>query len=305
MEPIGPGDRPRRGVITCVRGHRPIAIAAAALALASRGMAQVPARDSTAARRWEIAVEARGGVPSGTVQVRENAVAGTRFTLGSGLDVRALWAAGMELDYRPDPRTRLSLELTSFGLSGTVTPAQETYFNGTTLAAGSPLTTATTFPHYLAATFTFARRVSRIGGGELSATAGFSFVALTFVLHGTLAPGSATRETQEDFVTQELPVPELGVAYDAPLAHRMALDMRLTGGWLPWVNSLRNEGGVVTITQTAVQLATTVRYALTPALGATGAVRLSSFSQNEQSGEDGNQFSMRAITVGIGLAQRF
>jgi hypothetical protein len=288
-----------------VRGHRRIVIAAAALALASRAAAQDPARDSSAARRWEIAVEARGGVPSGAVQVRENSVAGTRLTLGSGLDVHALWAAGIELDYRPDVRTRLSMELTSFGLSGTVTPTQDIYFNGTTLAAGSPLTTATTFPHYLAATFTFARRVARIGAGDLSATAGFSFVALTFVLHGTLAPGSATRETQEDFVTQELPVPELGVEYHAPLARRMTLDLRLTGGWLPWVNSLRKEGGVVTITQTAVQLATGVRYDITPALGVTGTARLSSFSQNEQSGEDGNQFAMRAVTVGVGLAQRF
>jgi hypothetical protein len=61
----------------------------------------------------------------------------------------------------------------------------------------------------------------------------------------------------------------------------------------------------VTVTQTAAQLEAGVRYDLTAALGLTGAVRLSSFNQDEQSTEDGNVISMRTATLGIGLAQRF
>jgi hypothetical protein len=257
------------------------------------------------AARWEIALDLRGGVPSGYVQVRENAVAGTRLDLRDGLDVRALWAAELQVDYHPDPRTRLSLSVTSFGLSGQAALAQDTYFNGATLAAGSALDTRTQFPHYLAATITGARRIARLGAGELDGSVGLSFVALTFVLHGTLAAGSATHETQEDFITQELPEPELGAEYLLPLSGRARLDLRLTGGWLPWVNSLRQEGGVVTITQTALQFAAAARYDLTGSLTLTAALRLSSFAQDEQSTEDGNVIALRAATLGIGIAQRF
>jgi hypothetical protein len=265
----------------------------------------VPADSARAAQHWQIAAEFRAGAPTGYVQVRENTVQGTRLPFGSGLNVHAIWAADLELDYAPDPRTRLSLTITNFGLSGTTTLAQDTYFNGTTLQGGTALNTDTNFPDYIAFTITGERRIAQLGSGELSGTAGLSFVALTFVLHGTLAPSSATRETQEDFVTQELPVPELGVAYRAPLGSRARLELKLTGGWLPWVNSLRKEGGTVTVTQTAAQLEAGVRYDLTAALGLTGAVRLSSFNQDEQSTEDGNVISMRTATLGIGLAQRF
>ena len=83
-------------------------------------------------------------------------------------------------------------------------------------------------------------------------------------------------------------MPELGLAYRTPIGARWQVDLSLTGGWLPWVNSLRKEGGTVTITQTAGAVRGGSRYAVTPTFGITGALRLSWFAQDEQSTEDGN-----------------
>jgi len=262
------------------------------------------AQDSAAAR-WELAAELRGGVPTGWVQVRENAIAGTRLSFGPSLEVHALWAAELRGEFHPDARTRIALSLTSFTLDGSVTLPQNVDFNGATLEGGTTLATRTSFPHWLALTLTGTRDVAHPGAGAIGVTAGLSFVALTFVLEGTLAPASATRETQEDFVTQELPVPLLGAEYRAPIGERWRVEARVTGGWLPWVNSLRQEGGTVTITQTELQLAGLVRYAAARSLDVTGEVRFSTFAQDEQSTEDGNQISMRALTLGVGAAWRF
>jgi hypothetical protein len=65
-----------------------------------------------------------------------------------------------------------------------------------------------------------------------------------------LAPGSTGDEMKEDFVTQELPIPLLGVALDYPFTDRLHLISSLNGAYLPRVNSLRKEGGEVTLTQT-------------------------------------------------------
>jgi hypothetical protein len=244
-------------------------------------------------------------VPSGWVQVRENGSAGTRLYLTSGLDVNSLWAADLRAEYRPDERTRLSLTLTGISMSGSVTLAQNVDFNGATLASGTTLAAATTFPHWMAITLAGTRRVAKFADGELGVTAGLSFVALTFVLHGTLTPNSATRETQEDFVTQELPVPMLGAEYRTALGGRWRFEGRVLGGWLPWVNSLRQEGGTVNVTQTELQLAAEFRYALSRRVELTTDVRYTAFAQDEQSTEDGNQIVMRAAMIGAGAAWKF
>jgi len=263
------------------------------------------AQDSARAPRWELAAEFRAGAPSGWVQVRENSVAGTRLEMGPTLDVHRIAAAELSATLHPGGPTRVEFSIASFTLDGTATPSRNIDFNGATLAAGAPLATRTDFPHYLAFTVTGTHDVAHPGNGALGVTAGLSFVALTFVLEGTLTPTSATRETQEDFVTQELPVPILGAEYRAPLGARWRFDARLTGGWLPWVNSLRQEGGTVTITQTELQGAVRFRYAASRSVGTWLEARATSFTQDEQSTEDGNQIVMRTFTIGAGVAWRF
>ena len=265
----------------------------------------VPADSARAAGRWEIAAGVRAGAPSGYVQVRENTVEGTRLPFGSGLNVHAIWAADLEVDYVPDPRTRLSLTITSFGLSGTTTLAQDTYFNGTTLAGGSALNTDTNFPAYIAFTLAGERRIAQLGSGELSGTAGALLRGAHLRPARHARPGERHARDARGF--RDAGVTGAGARRRLPCAARLpyAIRVQAHGRLAPVGDSLRKEGGTVTVTQTAAQLEAGVRYDLTAVLGLTGAVRLSSFAQDEQSTEDGNVISMRAATLGIGMAQRF
>ena len=178
-------------------------------------------------------------------------------------------------------------------------------FNGATLAAGAVLATRTHFSNFIAARLTGAWRVAAPAGGELRVRGGLSFVALTFVLQGTLALGSATRETQEDFVTQELPVPIVGVEYALALARWVRLDASLAGGYLPWVNSGRTEGGTVTISQSEGSASIGARFALAPTFAVDATLHYATLAQHEQSGEDGNDIQVSATTLSLALVGRF
>ncbi len=263
------------------------------------------AQAASPATHWELTAGAGLGAPSGWVQVRENTVDGTRLSLAADLRVHQVQTLELALDYAPSPAARYALTLTAFALHGATPPPGPVYFNGTTLAGDSALATSTQFSDFVAIELTGSWRVARVGNGDLSARAGLSFVALTFVLRGTLAAGSATRETQEDFVTQELPVPVIGVEYRLPLLPRLRLDAALGGGYLPWVNSLRSEGGVVTITQSEGELSLGARYDLSARLALSGVLRYSALTQREQSTEDGNEIAIRATTLSVALTARF
>jgi hypothetical protein len=280
-------------------------LAAAIIACLASPAGWTAAAQDAPAPHWELSGGIRGGAPTGWVQVRENAVAGTRLDFGAGLNVHSLWSADLRAEYRFDARTSLALTVTGLALDGSTTIPQDVNFNGTTLAAGTTLTTATGFPHWMALTLAATRRVAQFSTSDVRVSAGLSFVALTFVLHGTLTPTSATRETQEDFVTQELPVPVLGAEYHAALGGPWRFEGRIAGGWMPWVSSLRQEGGTVYLNQTMLQLGAGVRYALSRQVDLTSDARYDAFAQNEQSNEDGNQIVMRAVTLGIGVAWAF
>jgi hypothetical protein len=176
-------------------------------------------------------------------------------------------------------------------------------FNGATLQGG---TTLETRPDFFRLTALYEKRfVAFAGGGSLSGEAGFTFVALTFKLHGTLAPDSQGNETQEDFLTQELPVPLLGLRLRLPLCPRLWFEGSLTGGYLPRVYSLKNEGGKVDVTQSHADLGLWLRYGLTPAVDLKAGYAYSDFVQHETSGEDDNLIHLTSNSVTLGLAARF
>src|SRR5262249_23519170 len=150
------------------------------------------------------------------------------------------------------------------------------------------------------ATLTGEWEVATVGRGRLSASAGLTFVSLIFRLQGTLAPTTASQETREDFVTQELPVPVLGLGLAPPRASRLDAGASALVGYLPWVNSLRHEGGEVSLRQRHLDLALDLTYALTPALRAGAGYRYSWFEQHEESNEDGNDIALGYSGIFVG-----
>jgi len=256
--------------------------------------------------RWEFAAHAQlSSAPAGWVQVREGAIEGRRLWFQRDLGVRHTHAYEIGAAYHLSGRTAFRLTVASDALDGRVTLPGDVLFNGATLAGGSRLVTRTDFPHFMRVTLAGERRLASIGsGGALTGTAGLTFVLLTFELQGTLAPGTAGRETKEDFVTQELPVPLVGLRLEYPLARRVSAVARVGGGALPWVNSLRNEGGTVMLKQSHLDLGIGLAYALTRSLQLDVGYSGTHFAQFERSHEDGNDIRLGEDAVRVGVVWR-
>ncbi len=243
------------------------------------------------------------GTPTGWVQVRETQIEGTRLNFRGDLRVDRAWTGEFAVRYLRG-RNTLRFVVQSYALDGTTTLPGDVRFNGATLAGGTPLATRTRFPWFFRATLTRERDLAAMGGGRVSAIAGLTFVALTFRLRGTLSPATVGRETREDFVTQELPVPLIGLAFAHPVTGRLATEASADMGYLPWVNSLRHEGGVVRLRQHHLDLALNVTCILASALRADVGYRYSSFTQHEDSREDGNDITFAQSGMYAGLAYR-
>src|SRR5262249_40922388 len=208
-----------------------------ALAIAL-GAAPAHAQAPAVPPRWEVSLGGTIGAPTGWVQVRGNAVEGTRLGFPPDLDVSRVWIAELAFRHRWGRRGALRFVVQSYALDGTTTVPGDVQFNGATLAGGTSLETRTHFPSFVRATLTGERELAAVDGGRVLASVGITFVSLMFKLQGTLAPTTAGRETHEDFVTQELPVPVVGLALAHPLSRGLDAGASALLGYLPWVNSL-------------------------------------------------------------------
>ena len=303
MYSVRPESNPHRKVLRFARimGTR---VAIAWLTLCACGIGH--AQDSNDLARWSIALAGGYGDANGHVQVRENQIEGTRLDFGSGLGVHRLSDMDLSVRYRFDTDQSVQLDLRNYNLTGSTLLSRNVYFNGATFAAGTQLHTVTSFPNFLRATLFYQRTLSHFGnGGTLSGRAGFTFDALNFKLNGTLTPDSAGHETKEDFVTQELPVPVFGVALDEPLNQRLHFVASLDGAYLPRVNSLRKEGGEVTLAQTNLDATLELDYAITHDLHIIGGYRFGYLRQDERSHEDGNRIMLKSNAAELGLAYAF
>lgn len=124
-------------------------------------------------------------------------------------------------------------------------------------------------------------------------------------MNGTLTANSVGRETKEDFVTQELPIPMLGVRLDEPINDRLHFIATLDAAYLPRVNSLRTEGGEVKLAQSNLDATLGLDYTLTRSLHLAGGYYFSYLKQDEQSHEDGNRILLKDNAAEIGLAHTF
>ncbi|HEX8717600.1 MAG TPA: hypothetical protein VF722_11565, partial [Gemmatimonadaceae bacterium] len=211
---------------------------------------------------------------------------------------------GAEL--HPGRRTEWTILLESHSLSGRAVLPHDVNFNGATLAANSTLLTRTTFPSFLQATVMARRRFASLAnGGTVRGDLGLTFVALVFRLSGTLAPASHGSETRKDFVTQELPVPVVGVSVEEPVVGPLSLHAALDGGYLPTINSLRREGGEVRLQQSHVAASLTIACRIQARWDARLAYRVTHFAQRETSAEDGNELRLDSRGISLGLVGGF
>lgn len=243
--------------------------------------------------------------PAGWVRVRENAIAGTRLSLGPDLGVRLAPTLALRLHLRAGAGV-VGLRIDATTLRGSARLAHDVDFNGSTLQGGTVIRTRTNATDFLRVVVEYARPLARVGAhGTLWGRAGLDATLLEFRLQGTLSPATVGHETKEDFVTQELPTPFLGAGLRLPLGRRVGLRLAADAGALPWVSSLRHEGGLVRLRQQRCDASAGLRVTFTRRWSAGAVLHYTSFTQNEQSHEDGNEFHMASAGTALRVSWSF
>lgn len=254
---------------------------------------------------WKLELFGESGSPSGVVRVREDQIVGTRFDLRHDLGIDRVTTFGFRAVRPVGEAGAIHLRFTGTTLSGSATLADITYFNGTTLEPGR-VSSGTRFLDDWRFEATYWRRVAHFAnGGSLWLSGGLTFVSLNFKLKARVAADSVRHETKEDFNTQELPIPIVGVHLDYPVGSRLDLLADLEGGHLPWVSSFRYEGGLVKLTQTHEDVRLGLRYRFSPAWGARLYWFHYAYQQHERSHEDGNFIRLNQQGIGFGIGRGF
>lgn len=259
------------------------------------------ARGST----WKLELFGESGSPSGVVRVRENQIVGTRFDLRRDLGIRRATTVGVRAVRPVGKKGAIHLWFAGSTLTGSATLGRTSYFNGTTLEPDR-VSSGTRFLDDWRLEATYWRRVTRFAnGGSFWLSGGLTFVSLNFKLNARIAAGSARHETKEDFNTQELPIPIIGIHLDDPVAKRLDALADVEVGHLPWVSSFRYEGGLVKLTQTHEDARLGLRYRFSAAWSARLYWFHYAYQQHERSHEDGNYIRLNQQGIGFGIGHGF
>ncbi|MHA6203043.1 hypothetical protein ACXU4B_01295 [Dyella soli] len=254
---------------------------------------------------WHLELQGELSSPTGWVQVRENAIEGTRLHFDHDLNVNHMQSIRL-LAWKPlSDVSELHFGFSTSQLDGNATTEVPVYYNGTTIAPGR-LDTVTRFQDFIAFDASYWHRLMDLGqGGRLWWSAGATYVMLNFKLSGTIAADSVGNELKEDFYVQELPVPVLGLHLRYPLTDELRLTADGSWGRLPWVNSFRTEGGEVRLAQTNWEVVLGLEYAFSPHWKLEGYAFHRYFGQDERSHEDGNQIRLGTNGGGLGVDYEF
>jgi len=235
-----------------------------------------------ASPRWEVTLEGRVGFPVGYIRVNETVTHGTRLRLSDlGLDVSETIEAGVA--FWLTPRDAVRAGYVYYFLRGSGTFDRTIVYDGREYTAGHVDSNLDFWRASLAYERLLATPLDR---GRLIGSAGLTVAWLNAGLtqHG--------KTKAEDFYLQEMPVPIIGLRYEAPLTERLGLRASVAGGLLPKVDSLRTEGGTVYTWQSHADASLGVTYALTNMLTVEAGYQFTYFHQHEKSHEDNNVFEL-------------
>jgi len=260
---------------------------------------------------WTLQVGMARGTPGGVIQVRENTVPGTTLSLGSALGIGYVQHLQINALDQIDRNRALLVSADFSRIYGETTRPSPVYYNGVQLAANNPLSSDASWLNNWQVTVLYRRHLLGSAAGlQLYGEIGLTYVGLTYSLQGHPAGAANPSElsgsrTSEDFITQELPVPQFGVHLRYQLLASWDLDADVLGGHLPRLYSLRNEGGKVYVTQTnqLARLGAVYHWKNDLQLGFGWYSRY--FMQNEQSAEDGNYIRLSEHGLYLNLHYRF
>jgi hypothetical protein len=280
--------------------------------------------------RFELSLRTEVGLPRGYVQVRENEIQGTHLSFHSDLGIDTIERVTAGAAYRLSDVSRLRLAFDTIFLYGSARLDSDVFFNGATLQGGTDLQSR---PEFFRLTALYERRLLDFAAGaSVAGDIGLTYVFLTYKMHGTLSPlsqggggetmarassigsqvagaganpGGTPATVKEDFLTQELPIPMLGLTLDYPLGQHWSFASAVLGGFLPRVDSLRTEGGTVYLSQSHVDLSAVVRYRLSDCVDLDGGYAFHYYTQHESSHEDGNYIQLWDNDLLVAVHYRF
>jgi hypothetical protein len=275
----------------------------ATVLLGTGGLASLPAHADDDS--WHVAIRAEQAAPNGWVRVRENAIPGTQLSIHDGLGVGRMQTIRLDAWKPLSDVSELHFGFSTSRLNGHTLIDAPVYYNGTTIAPGRQDTT-TGFQDFIAFDASYWHRLVDFGnGGRLWGSVGATYVMLNFKLDGTIAADSIGHELKEDFYVQELPVPMVGLHLRYPLTDALKLTADVAMGRLPWVNSLRTEGGEVRLAQTNKEEDLGLEYRFAPQWQAVAYIVHRYLGQDERSREDGNVIRLGSTGIGLGVDYQF
>ena len=280
----------------------------------STGVAVDPpliATNTAAVGPWELTVEGRVGVPTGRLKVGEFFPgAGAPGTLlrphTLGIDVSGAVEASAAFHLTPRDAVRASY-LYYFLRGSTSVDGPSVVYNGLEFGAGRLETNADLQRLSLA----YERGlIGRPSGEQLIGSLGLTYVHLNPTLTGHVppqpgSPGETHGRSPEDFFRQELPVPILGLRWEHPFGGHWLLRAGVSGGGLPKVDSLRQEGGTVYLRQSHADVSLGLAYIFGRHAELEAGYHFTYFFQHEQSHEDTNLFELIDNSAQLRFTLRF
>jgi hypothetical protein len=284
----------------------------------SPGASAVPdpgpvATNTALAGPWEFTFDGRVGAPTGRLQVGEafapgGGAPGTLLRLRSlGIDVSGAVEGSVAFHATPNDAVRASY-LYYFLRGSTTLTGPSVVYNGEEFTKGSLDTKADFYRISLAYERTLYRRTS---GEQLIGSLGLTYVYFNPTLTGNTPPQAASsaethgKSNSEDFYQQELPVPILGLRWDQPLGPQWLLRATVSGGGLPRVDSLRQEGGTVYLQQSHADAEIGLAYIVGPHTQLDVGYHFTYFFQHEKSHEDNNLFELIDNSAQVRFTVRF
>jgi hypothetical protein len=243
---------------------------------------------------------------SSQTRVRENGDEGDILKFQDDLGITVVGETRLRFGYRFDSDNALEIGISHIFCWGGTTVPRDIHYNGSTIAAGSSLDS---MPRWLVFEFNYERVLvswGEQGRGELDLDLGIRFDYLHWDFQNFhFTATSSGHEAAEDFDTQAMPIPMIGLSIRQPLVDHLDFTAFGRGFRANLWPTGRTEGGPVTWSETAIEAGAGLAWRIADSFEIYLGYRFLLLDIKEQSGEDGNFVTLRANGGLLGMTVFF
>lgn len=236
----------------------------------------------------------------GYVRVRELQSDGDKLSLGNDLGMKDWNSASLEIVrfFRNHSGVRASFEYFIFNGSSIIN--RDIWFNATHLKGSDGLSIYQT--QQFRGQLCYERPFHLVPNLRTICIVGLLYDGLIFRIRGTTLPDTQRNESYEDFISQALPYPQLGLRIEKELTAKSSLTVEIKGTWIPLFKSFFIEGGHMFLHYYAMNINISYRYHIKTFYFQPG-IHYRLLKTYENSGEDTNDFFISSggvnLTAGI------